>query len=43
MLREGIKEKITHHNASMFRVKKQFEVIENTTVEDSAFYKQVPL
>ena len=40
LFREGIKEGITHHNASMFGLKKQFEALESTPAEESGFYKQ---
>ena len=40
LLREGIREGITHHNASMFKLRGQLESFENTPVEDSGFYKQ---
>jgi uncharacterized protein (DUF885 family) len=40
LLKQGIEEEITHHNASMFRVRKQFEVILNSPVEKTDFYKQ---
>jgi len=40
LLKQGIEEEITHHNASMFRVKKQFETILNSPVEETDFYKQ---
>ena len=40
LLKQGIEEEITHHNASMFRVKKQFEAILSSPVEKTDFYKQ---